>query len=102
MQALITTHFTKNDHSLPQFIQNKILPFAFDFDRETNSARFLLSGGLLSTERETVKQPMKKGSFVPKKCTRVGWGWGGSCRGGMGWVKQGWGGSCRGRVGWVR
>ena len=22
----------------------------------------------------------------------VGWGWGGSCRGGVGWVIQGWGG----------
>ena len=38
----------------------------------------------------------------------VGVGWGGSCRGGLGWVMQGWGGvghagvglggSCRGRV----
>ena len=26
-------------------------------------------------------------------------GWGGSCRGGVGWVMQGWGGSCRGGVG---
>ena len=25
--------------------------------------------------------------------------WGGSCRGGVGYV--GWGGSCRGEVGWV-
>ena len=43
-----------------------------------------------------------------------GVGWGGSCRGGVGWVMQGvdvscrvgwvmqgWGGSCRGGVGWV-
>ena len=31
-----------------------------------------------------MKQPMKKGSFVPKNVPGVGWG--GSCRGGMGWV----------------
>ena len=47
-----------------------------------------------------MKQPMKKGSFVAKKCTRggvgVGWvghegvGWG---RGGVGWVMK--------VVGWV-
>ena len=65
-----------------------------------------------------MKQPMKKGSFVPKKYTRggigwglVGWGgvlccgscrvgWGGSCRGGVGHIGGGhagvgWGGSCR-------
>ena len=30
----------------------------------------------------------------------VGVGWGGSCRGGVGWVMVGWGGgSCRGGVG---
>ena len=74
-------------------------------------------------EGDIVKQPMKKGSFVPKKCTRggggvghvgVGWGgvghaggWGVSYRGGVGhvgvgWVGscRGWGGSCRGGVGW--
>ena len=27
---------------------------------------------------------------MPKKCTRGGVGWGGSCRGGVGWVMQGW------------
>ena len=46
---------------------------------------------------DIVKQPMKKGSFVPKKCTRggVGWGgWGGSCRGGGGGVGHA-------GVGWV-
>ena len=26
-------------------------------------------------------------------------GWGGVCRGGVGWVMKGWGGSCRGGVG---
>ena len=59
-----------------------------------------------------MKQPMKKGSFVPKNVPGVGWGgscrwWGGSCRGGVGHV--GVGGSCRdgvghagvGHVGWV-
>ena len=29
-----------------------------------------------------------------------GVGWGGSSRGGVGWVMYGWGGSCRGGVGW--
>ena len=29
----------------------------------------------------------------------VGVGWGGSYRGGVGWVMQGWGGLCRGGVG---
>ena len=45
-----------------------------------------------------MKQPMKKGSFVPKNVPGVGWG-------GMGWVwvMKGWGGvSCRGGVGWVK
>ena len=59
---------------------------------------------------DIVKQPMKKGSFVPKNVPGVRWvghkgvGWGG-------WVMKGWGGvchvgvgwgvSCRGGVGWV-
>ena len=38
-----------------------------------------------------MKQPMKKGSFVPKNVPGVGWG--GVCHVGVGW-----GGSCR--VGW--
>ena len=54
-----------------------------------------------------MKQPKKKGSFVPKNVPGVEWGWvgwvmqgwGGSCRDGVGWVMQGWGGSCRGGVG---
>ena len=32
-------------------------------------------------------------------------GWGGSCRGGVGWggcIMKGWGGLCRGGVGWVK
>ena len=29
----------------------------------------------------------------------AGSGWGGSCRGGVGWVMQGWGGLCL--VGWI-
>ena len=41
-----------------------------------------------------MKQPMKKGSFVPKNVPGVGWG--GSCRGGMDHAGVGWGGSCRG------
>ena len=41
-----------------------------------------------------MKQPMKKGSFVPKNVPGVGWGV--SCRGGGGW-----GVSYRGGVGWV-
>ena len=49
-----------------------------------------------------MKQPMKKGSFVPKNVPGVG----GSCRGGMGhagmgWVMQGWGGVGHARMGWV-
>ena len=45
---------------------------------------------------DVVKQPMKKGSFVPKNVPGVGWG-------GVGWgrIGVGWGGSCRGGVGWV-
>ena len=43
---------------------------------------------------DIVKQPMKKGSFVPKNVPGVGWGWGM-----VGWVMKGWGGSCRGVVG---
>ena len=35
-----------------------------------------------------MKQPMKKGSFVPQNVPGVGWG-------GVGWVMKGWGG-----VGW--
>ena len=46
-------------------------------------------------EGDIVKQPMKKGSFVPKNVPGVGWV-GGSYRAGVGW-----GGSCRGGVGWV-
>ena len=51
-----------------------------------------------------MKQPMKKGSFVPKMYQGWGWGWGGSCR--VEWDMQGWAGSCRGgvghrEVGWV-
>ena len=43
-----------------------------------------------------MKQPMKKGSFVPKNVPGVGWvghegvGWGGVGWGG--WVMKGWGG----------
>ena len=41
-----------------------------------------------------MKQPMKKDSFVPKNVPGVGWGgwvgWGGSCRGGVGWGGVGW------------
>ena len=50
-----------------------------------------------------MKQPMKKGSFVPRNVPGVGgvgWGgvghtgvgWGGSCRGGLGWIMKRWGG----------
>ena len=42
---------------------------------------------------DIVKQPMKKGSFVPKNVPGVGWG---------GWVgHEGVGGSWMGGVGWV-
>ena len=40
-----------------------------------------------------MKQPMKKGSFVPKNVPGVGWG-------GVGWVMKGWGGVCHVGVGW--
>ena len=53
-----------------------------------NIAAIILSIYLIVyREGDIVKQPMKKGSFVPKNVPGVGWG--GSCRGG----------SCRG--GWV-
>ena len=44
-----------------------------------------------------MKQPMKKGSFVPRNISGVGWSGVGNV--GVGWVMQGWGGSCRGGVG---
>ena len=44
-----------------------------------------------------MKQPMKKGSFVPKNIP----GWGGLCRGWVGHAGVEWGGSCKGGVGWV-
>ena len=60
---------------------------------------------------DIVKQPMKKGSFVPKNVPGVGWGmvgWGGPCRGGVGvgfggvgCVMHLWGGSWWGGVGHV-
>ena len=46
-----------------------------------------------------MKQPMKKGSFVPKNVPGVGWG--GMGHVGVGWVTQWWGGSCSGGVGHV-
>ena len=39
---------------------------------------------------------------IMKGCSgldHAGVGWGGSCRGRVGFVMKGWGGSCRGRVG---
>ena len=55
-------------------------------------------------EGDIVKQPMKKGSFVPKNVPGVGWGgWVMKGWGGVGWVMKGWGGvgheSWRGGVG---
>ena len=50
---------------------------------------------------DIVKQLMKKGSFVPKNVSGVGWvmqGWGESCRGGVSHVG---GGVCDAGVGWV-
>ena len=47
---------------------------------------------------DLVKQPMKKGSFVPKNVPGVGWG--GVCHGGVGWCVS-WSGVCHGGVGWV-
>ena len=56
----------------------------------------------MSTERETVKDPMKSRENVP------GWGvvvwiiWVGVGHAGVGWglsCRGGWGGSCKGRVG---
>ena len=48
-------------------------------------------------EGDLVKQPMKKGSFVPKMYQ----GWGGVGWGGVGHEGVGWGVSYRGGVGWV-
>ena len=70
--------------------------------------------------------PMSFQGCSSQKCSRggvgwvmVGWGWGGSCRGGVGhagvewvmlgwvghvgvgWIMQGWVGLCWGGVGWV-
>ena len=57
-----------------------------------------------------MKQPIRKGSFVPKNVPGVGWGgvghvgvgWGGVGHVGLGWVIQGWGESFRGGVGHAR
>ena len=51
---------------------------------------------------DIVKQPMKKGSFVPKNVPGVGWGvgWGVVGHVGVGWVMQGWGGVVHAGVGW--
>ena len=57
-----------------------------------------------------MKQPMKKGSFVPKNVPGVGVGWVGHEGvgwvgwGGVGWVMKGWGGGGVGHVGvgWVK
>ena len=55
-------------------------------------------------EGDTVKQPMKKGSFVPKNVPGVGVGWwvmkGCGGVGWGGWVMKGWGGVVWGGVGW--
>ena len=50
-------------------------------------------------EGDIVKQPKKKGSFVPKNVPGVRWS--GSCRGGVGHVGVGWGGVGHVGVGWV-
>ena len=46
-----------------------------------------------------MKQPMKKGSFVPKNVPGVGVGWVG--HEGVGWGGVMWGGVCHEGVGWV-
>ena len=48
-----------------------------------------------------MKQPMKKGSFVPKNVPGVGWsGVGWVVHEGVGWVMKGWGGVGHEGVGW--
>ena len=49
--------------------------------------QFLCHKIFVYREGDIVKQPMKKGSFVPKNVpgVGVGWGWGG-------WFMKGWGG----------
>ena len=62
--------------------------------------KIITLGIFVYREGDIVKQPMKKGSSVPKNVPGVGWGgwvmkgWGGVVWGG--WVRKGWGG-----VGWV-
>ena len=56
-------------------------------------------GLIVYRKGDIVKQPMKKGSFVPENVPGVGWG--GVGHAGVGWVMQECGGSCRGGVGWV-
>ena len=54
-----------------------------------NLPNFAKSSLFVYREGDIVKQPMKKGSFVPKNVPGVGWG-------GVGWVGHegvGWGGS---------
>ena len=71
---------------------------AFGYYFSVARRKFTIANIFVYREGDIVKQPMKKGSFVPKNVPGVG-GMGGSCRGGVGHVGLGWGGSCRGGVG---
>ena len=51
-------------------------------ETKTQRGKIFLSFFIIYQKGDIVKQPMKKGSFVPKNVPGVGWGgvgWGGSC-----------------------
>ena len=70
-----------NDEALRSFMTSKAGNWGFP--KLFSSRQMLL---IVYREGDIVKQPMKKGSFVPKNVPGVGWGW-------VGHEGVGWGGS---------
>ena len=67
----------------------------------TFSLSFVKASFIVYRKGDIVMDPMNSKDVLPKNVPGVGLVmWGGSCRGGVGWVKVGWGGVTHGRVGW--